>query len=380
MIKIAFIIDTIGSPTAGTEKQLLLLLNNLNREMFQPYLCVLKSSDWLESRFNACPVHVLGITSFKDFKSYLHIYKFAGFLKEKKIDIIQTHFRDAGIAGILAAKLAGTGTVISTRRNQGYWLNNRELALQKFLNRWVDVFIANSNSTKKWMSDIERVSEEKAQVIYNGIDIDAFDKSNPGTRLKSREMLGINGNAPAIGIVANLRPVKGVDIFLRAAAIVRNEIPSAAFFVVGDGSEKDNLKKLRHELELDGEVRFLGKREDIPFLLTALDLGVLSSHSESFSNAVVEYLAAGLPVVCTDVGGCREAVEHGVNGFIVPTGDYGKMASRIIEIIKKGLVSGMSLKSRQMAENYFSISKTGKAYEGVYINLTGFAKAAAERI
>ena len=370
MIKIAYIIDTIDSPTAGTEKQLLLLLKNLNRKKVKPYLCVLESSKWLKTEFNLCPVYVLGIKSFKYPNSYYRIWKFANFLRKQGIDIVQTHFRDSNIAGILAGRMAGV-KVISTRRNQGYWLNRRELMMQKFLNRWVAVFIANSYSTKNWAAELEDIPEDRIQVVYNGIDLDPYLKLSPETRARYRRILEIPESSPAIGIVANLRPVKGIDIFLRAAQLVKEEVPEAKFVIVGDGTEKNNLMRLSEELGLNGSVKFLGKREDVIPILSTLDVGVLSSHSESFSNSVLEYLAVGLPVVCTDVGGCREAVEDGVNGFVVHGEDFITMAKRIVEIIKKGLVSTMGASSRHRAQELFILSRMIDAYMRIYSRLIG---------
>lgn len=370
MIKIAYIIDTIESPTAGTEKQLLLLLENLDRQQIRPYLCVLQGSEWLKNEFDLCPVYNLRIKSFKDPVSYRRIWNYAKFLKREKIDIVQTHFRDAGIAGILAARMAGV-RVISTRRNQGYWLTRRELLIQKVLNRWVTVFIANSHSTKKWANEVEGIPEDKIRVIYNGIDPGPYLKLSPETREKYRRILEIPGNSPAIGIVANLRPVKGIEVFLRAAQLVKKQIPEARFVIVGDGVEKDNLERFADESGLNEGVTFLGKREDVVQILSALDVGVLSSHSESFSNSLIEYLAAGLPAVCTDVGGCREIIEHGVNGFVVSAGDYRAMSDYIIKIIREGMFDEMRTRNNKKAETGFSMNQTISMYEEIYSNITG---------
>ena len=121
MIKIAFIIDTIESPTAGTEKQLLLLIKHLDRRKFKPYLCVLRSSQWLREEFDLCELFNAEISSFKKPSAYLNIYRLSRFLRAERIDIVQTHFRDGSIAGILAARISGTKSIVGTRRNQGYW-------------------------------------------------------------------------------------------------------------------------------------------------------------------------------------------------------------------------------------------------------------------
>ncbi|MGA1863749.1 MAG: glycosyltransferase [bacterium] len=369
-IKIAYLIDTIESPTCGTEKQLLLLIKALNQynSIFEPYLCCLRSSEWLENEFDLCPLHVIGIESFKNPVSYYRILRFSHFLKRGGFNIVQTFFRDANIVGILCARFAGIKVIISSIRSQGYWhTNGFELFITKILNRLVTHFIVNSESTKVWAREVGHIPKEKIQVIYNGIDIKPYREVSKKTIENYRESFDINDHSPAIGIVANLRPVKGLDIFLMAAKLVKKEVPASRFIIVGDGEERDRLKRLSNELGLEDSVRFLGKREDVVNIVNALDIGVLSSYSESLSNSVIEYLAAGLPVVCTNAGGCDELVEAGVNGFLVPKGDYQTMAKSLLRIMMdKDLASDMARKNRQKAEDVFSNTTFLKLYRKFY--------------
>ncbi|MDH4099355.1 MAG: glycosyltransferase [Nitrospirota bacterium] len=371
MIKVAFVIDTIESPTAGTEKQLLLLIENLDRREFSPVLCVLYSSDWLSSEFRSCPLYVIGARSFKTPGMYASIFRFRNFLKKEGVSIVQTHFRDSNIVGILAARLAGIKAVISSRRNQGYWYTPTEIRLLKILNRWVSLFVANAESTKEWAVRTESIPREKIEVIYNGLDLDKFRSLISDAKKRSRECLNINPVAPVVGIVANLRPVKGVDVFLRAAALVKKDLPGAIFVSIGDGGERSKLEALSEELGIADSVRFLGKRLDIASILPAFDVAVLSSRSESFSNAVVEYMAAGLPVVCTDVGGCREAVGDGINGFVVPVGDYAAMGASIATILKDGLQGEMGTISRKRANDLFGLDSMISKFERMFDRLAG---------
>jgi glycosyltransferase involved in cell wall biosynthesis len=191
--------------------------------------------------------------------------------------------------------------------------------------------------------------------MYNGIDTELFNGKGRESRKSFRERLTIAKDSPVVGIVANLRPVKGIDVFLRAARLVARQIPEARFIVAGDGTEREKLSGLVRELDLSQAVTFLGKVNDIASLLQAIDVGVLASHSEGFSNAIVEYMISGLPVVCTDAGGNREAVTDGENGFIVPVGNCDVMANRIIRIIQDiDLAKEMGRKNRIKAKALFS--------------------------
>lgn len=366
MIKIAFVIDTIESPTAGTEKQLLMLIKHLDRSRFEPYLCVLRSSQWLEEEFDLCPLFVADIDSFKTITGLKGITKLSGWFKGNGIKIVQTHFRDSSIAGISAARFAGIKTVIGTRRNQGYWLTPVELKIQKFLDRWVTAYIANSQSTNQWLAKTEGVDYRRIEVINNGFDFSTIEVAPHANRKQMRLSLGISEDAPVIGIVANLRPVKDHATFLQAAGIVHTQIPAARFLIIGDGPEKPKLQKIADELKLTDAVIFLGARLDVPQILAACDIGVLSSRSESFSNAVVEYMAASLPVVTTDVGGAQEAVDEGINGFIVPIGDAAGMGKRIIELLNANTIIEMGQESRQRCIERFTLSSMIEKTEHLY--------------
>jgi glycosyltransferase involved in cell wall biosynthesis len=316
------LIDTIESPTAGTERQLLQLLRRLDRTDFEPHLCVLRGSRWLQEEFDLAPLHVLDIHSFRSLRGWRGVLRLAALLRRLHTDVVHVHFRDASIAGIAAARLAKVPGVVAARRNQGYWLNPAELRLQRLLNRWVDVFLANSLSTRDVTVQREGLVPERVRVVYNGLDPERFRVCEDGERHTVRKSLGISRKGPVAGIVANLRPVKRLDVFLRAAALAREEVPGARFLVVGEGPQREALQRMARDLGLDAAVRFLGRRTDVATLMGAMDVGVLSSDSESFSNALVEYMASGLAVAATDVGGCREALAGGGVGRIVPVGDH----------------------------------------------------------
>ncbi|WP_029897864.1 glycosyltransferase [Desulfohalovibrio reitneri] len=370
--RVCLLIDTVYSPSGGTEKQLLQLLRHMDRDEFEPRLCVLRNSDWLRQRFDLAPLDVLGLDSFRRPSGWAGVLRLASLLRRHRIDVVHTHFRDASIAGIPAAKLAGVRGVVAARRNQGYWMTPLELRLQRTLNRWVDVFVANSDSTRRWCRETEGVPTERVLVVYNGLDLAAFDPADAGGREAVRRDLGIPPDAPAACIVANMRPVKRMDVFLRAAARARQSVPGARFVVVGDGPQRGAMEALARELELDGSVIFLGNRNDVPRLLPAMDVGVLASDSESFSNSVAEYMASGLAVAATDVGGCREALgEEGV-GAIVASGDHAALGEALAgQLLDRPALLRARRDNPARAAELFSLSECVRAHESVYRRLAG---------
>lgn len=369
MIKIAFVIDTIESPTAGTEKQLLMLIKYLDRSKFQPFLCVLRTSQWLEKEFVDCELINIDFSSFGRILNYLNLLKFSRWMRKQHINIVQTHFTDGNKVGSLAGKLAGVRSIISTRRNQGYWHSKHELILLSILNKWATRFLANSKDTKRWAINIEGIDPQRIEVIRNGLEIDRFYKGSEDQRLAFRKQLVFPSDAVIIGIVANLRPVKAIDVFIRAAKIVLEKTPHAFFVIIGDGPERLALQTLCNDLGLESSVRFLGRQLDIPDILSCIDIGVLSSNSESFSNAIIEYMAAELAVVCTDVGGVREAIEEDINGYIVKPSDYNGMAACIIKIIENNLLAEMGREGSHKAKLLFSSKIVLTCYQQFYEDL-----------
>ncbi|MCE1226586.1 MAG: glycosyltransferase [Geobacteraceae bacterium] len=365
-VKICFVIDLIESPTAGTEKQLLLLLKYLDRSRFEPFLCVLRSTEWIRTNFDLCSLYIIGTESFGSLSGWKAIYKFSQFLKNEKIDIVQTYFKDGGKVGFVAAKLAGVKTIIGSRRNQGFWYTKKELLIQKMMNSGTSMLIANCENTKQWAVRTEGSKPEKIQVIYNALEIERYYRAPEQQRKLFREKNGFPEDAVIVGIVANLRPIKSVDIFIMAASQVVQSLSNIYFVVIGDGPERAVLEDLCKALDLQSRVRFLGKRTGIPDILSCLDIGVLSSASESFSNSIVEYMAAGLAVVCTDVGGAREAIEDGVHGYVVESGNPAVMADKINAVSNSGAAAAMGQLAREKAIDLFSLSKIIEKYQAFY--------------
>jgi glycosyltransferase involved in cell wall biosynthesis len=196
----------------------------------------------------------------------------------------------------------------------------------------------------------EGVRPAKIIQHYNGLDLERL-KVPAGLR-KEDALASFNlpRNRPLVSIVANLRnPVKDHPMFLRAAARVRAVVPNAGFVIAGEGELMEGLRSQAEQLGIEKDVFFIGRCDNVASLLFVSDVGVLSSKAEGFANAILEYMAAGLPVVATDVGGVREAIKEAETGYVVPSGDDERMAERIIELL------GSPERARAMGERGKSI-------------------------
>jgi len=370
-VKVAFVIDTLGG-YAGTEGQLLKLIDQIDRNRFEPVLFCLRSSEWRRNDFDSRHLRVLDIHV--SFNPHLlrKLWSFSKILKHEGFHVVQTHFRDANIVGILASRMAGITAVISTRRGEPYWSTKAGLLFLRLLNQMTTCFVANSRATKERYMREEGMDPALVEVIYNGLDQTQFPVGKPSERIALRRNLGLPEKAPIIGIVANLRSVKGLGDFLLACQQVSRHFPEARFLIIGEGPEKESLMSLSRDLSLDDRVHFLGIRRDVPELLQIFDVGVLASHSESFSNSLLEYLTVGIPVVVTNVGGAREMVHEGQNGFIVPPRAPEQMAERIESLISE--INPSRNRRQATLDPKFHLNSMVQAHENLYTRLVTSTK------
>jgi L-malate glycosyltransferase len=331
-IRIAFIIDELN--LGGTEIQLISIIQRLRRDKFEPYLICLRDSKLLGASDLQCEKIVLGINKLFSSRGLRRLVWLARFLKRERIEILQTFLIDACILGIVAGSLGGVPAIVSSRRDLGFWYTPKLLFVFRILSRWVDYYMVNSQTVKQSVSRNEGVTPCKISVIYNGIDIQRFNRPEESEILKTREKAAISQEDFVIGIVANLnRQVKRVDIFLKAAHEIHKAHGNTIFMIIGDGCLKKELINLSSALGIDRRTVFLGFQKDLTEYLPLFDIGVLTSDSEGFSNAILEYMAAGIPVVATDCGGNSELLDNGLTGILVPPGDHEGIAEGICSLL-----------------------------------------------
>jgi len=180
----------------------------------------------------------------------------------------------------------------------------------------------------------EGVNPSRIVQHYNGLDLERMKVRQGLTPEDALAQFGLSPDLRYISIVANLRnPVKDLPMFLRVAARVRAAVPDVGFAIAGEGELMDELRDLAMRLGIKDEVFFIGRCDRVADLLFASNVGVLSSKAEGFANAILEYMAAGLPVVATEVGGACEAIAEGETGYTMASGDDETMAERIIELL-----------------------------------------------
>lgn len=295
------------------------------------------------------------LTSFHDANFAIQIRRFVRYLRQQEISIVQSSDFYTNIFGMLGARLARVTVRIAARRESGK-RSAFKRQIERGAYRLAQAVIANCEALREELI-AEGVPERKVITSYNGLDLKRFTPRQDSRRDELLASFGLSQltGRPLVTMVANLRPVKDQATFLRAARQVHHSNPDAAFCLAGEGELLEALREQSAQLGLAEHIFFPGRCERVADLLAVSDVGVLSSASEGFSNAIIEYMAAALPVVATDVGGAREAVVEGETGFLIPAGDAELLASRVKELLNDSAQArSMGKRARCIVEEKFS--------------------------
>lgn len=321
--------------------------------------------DDLAERFKEIPEFPL--TSFYDFNLANQLRRFVGYIKTNRIDIVQTHDFYTNIFGMIGARMAAVPIRIAAKRETGM-----RTRTQRFIERrafgLADVIVVNSSGVKDYLAG-SGVPSSKLAIVFNGIDLDRFTAIG-GDRTALAELVGlpIEPHFRFVTIVANLRePVKNHEMFLRAASKVSGCVPDAAFVIAGEGERTRLITSAADDLGLSDRTFFLGRCMHVPELLALSDVCVLTSDSEGFSNSILEYMAAGKPVVATDVGGASEAILENETGFLVARNDHESLAERICRLLNDQiLLDELGRKGRERVAEQFSLETQLAATLAIY--------------
>jgi glycosyltransferase involved in cell wall biosynthesis len=270
--------------------------------------------------------------------------------------VVHTHSSKAGILGRLAARMEGVSTV-HTVHGFGFTplqtapTNFFFRAAEKTMARFTDHFVTVSETDRRRGIEIGLFPPEKATVIRAAIDIGRFNAAIDGEAV--RERLGVPIGVPVVTQIGNFKPQKAPLDFVRVAAAVHETHPDAWFVMVGDGPLREPAERLARELEVADQMVFGGWWNDVPGLLAATTVSVLTSRHEGLPCSVVESLAAGVPVVATAVDGTVEVVRSGDNGLLVPAGDVTGLAQSIGRLLADpGLRNRMAAAAREGLEDF----------------------------
>ncbi len=370
-IKIVFMIDWLPSARAGTERQLLYIINGLDKELFDVHLVCLHNTEWLSENRNKlpCRTYSIDIYKFKNIKTYVNILKLMILIRNINPDIVHTLFPISNVIGVIISNICKVKVILSSRRDYGQWITPIFLALTFIANKFLTRITTNSENVKLFTRQKEHVDLNKIDVLRNGVDLDRFSFNKKKNNI-IKSTLGIPQDNFVIGIVANLRPMKHLDTFIYAAEKVLKSREDVNFIMVGQGPSKKEIETLIDKNQIKENVLLVGSTDDVILYLRIFDIAVNCSAQEGLSNAIMEYMAAGLPCIVSDAGGNNELIEDDINGMVFKLDDYNELATKILRLLSNDdLRQTFGRKAREKVHNQLSLRSMIENYEKYYTSL-----------
>jgi glycosyltransferase involved in cell wall biosynthesis len=370
--RIIFIIT--GLDTGGAERMLLKLLQNLNRNVYTPSVISLSSRGDIGLQIEKLGINVLTLGMSPSKFEIRKFFLLVKYIRSIKPSLVHTWMYHADLLGGIAAKISRVQHIIWSIRqsNLSSTLNSKTtlkiVKLCAWLSFWIpEKILCNSNVARSKHEAIG-YSSRKMLVIPNGFNLSEFSKS-AFNGLALRNKLGVANDAPLVGLVARFDSQKNHFGFIQAAKIIHNNKPDVHFLLVGSGIDKENITLYKWIIDnkLEQVIHLLGKRDDIPHLMSIMNLLISSSDGESFPNVIGEAMACSVPCVVTDVGDCAEIV--GNTGCVVDAGDMEHLAQSVLNLLELSEIEINKLgeMARKRVEVYYEISAIVSRYQNMYL-------------
>jgi glycosyltransferase involved in cell wall biosynthesis len=340
----------------GTEHQMIELIRRLDRRRWDVRVACLRTEGaWFERVASAAPAVTFPVGSFKSPRVLYQLLSFARWCRVNRLLIVHALDRAANAFGLPGAALAGTPVRIGTRRELNPGRTAVALLTQRAAYGCAHVIVTNAPAGADRLRR-EHVPDRKVAVVPNGLDAARFAAAR-GPRPLRRVVM-----------VSNLRPEKGHDVLIDAAVQVLVRFPDARFHLIGGGAERQRLAALADSRGVSHAVSFRGHSEAIPEELAAADVFVLPSRSEALPNAVLEAMAAGLPVVASAVGGIPDVIEDDKTGLLVPAADPHALAAAVIRLMgDEALAARLGAAARAHVDGRYSFDGMVASFETIYL-------------
>ena len=370
MHKILFIIDSLEA--GGTQRQLLYLIKNLDKRVFSVVVCNLGLHDeFFVNEYKKINVPLITIPQSGRFKIDLAcFFRLTRLILSVKPVLVETLLFTADCYGRIASKLSNVPLIVSSQRNVDPRAEKRHLFLDRILAKYTTRFIANSLAVRVFLTKECAVGPDRIALIHNGVLLrDAVDET---TLSEMRRELGIRDDEHIVGMVARFVPQKDHRLFIEIAKKMLEKRRDTHFLLVGDGRLKPEIEDLVRRSRLEKNIHFLGLVNDAHRYISLMDISVLTSLYEGCSNVILESMAAGRPVVATNVGGNVELVEDGKTGFLVGVKDREAFAEKLLYLIMNPQVARvMGEAGRNKIRESFSIEEMVRKTTLVFQELIG---------
>ena len=375
--RVFFLVDSLE--LGGTESQAAALALGLSQLQYAVTVGCLRARGPLLIRLQEAQIPVIEFHPPGGLDSIPGLYRLlclSWFLRRGRFDIVHTHDLWSNLMGVPAALLARVPVVISSQRDLSHlpFYRTWRRRLLRSVQGLCDVLVTNASAIRDQLVGEEHFPPEKVRVVQNGVDLRRCSASMGDGRASVRYA----SSGKRIVLVGNMTSdVKGHPWLIRAAPAVLREYPDTHFVLVGDGEQRPNFERTVADLGLTKHFSFLGQRHDIPSVLSSCDIAVLPSRLEGLPNAVLEYMAAALPTVASNVGGNVEIVKDGVTGLLVPSENTDALAAALLQLLRDpGLAARLGTNGREYVRQNFSFEKLVERIDDLYSELLRARKPA----
>lgn len=366
--RVLFLSDHLGydnGSTHGATRYFRNVLPRLDRERVDLHVCFLRGEHPAAVGLRQAGVRPTFLGRGKwDPRALLDLVRL---IRRYEIDIVHA----AGVKGIFlgraAARRTGAAAVVHLHDIQP--ANLPLMTALRCTSDWSHRVLAVSDAVARFAVDVFGERSERVEVLYNGLNVSEFARPEPSARKRLREQWGVPADAPLAAVTGRLVPIKGHDVLLRAWPGVLERLPGARLIMVGDGPERPRLESLVRDLELDGTVRFVGWRQDIPEVLAAADVVVQPSLAEGLGYSILEAMAAGRPVVASAVGGMTEVVADGRSGLLVPPSDPAALADAVSRVLEDPALAERLVAAGRVRAGEFSNDAHVRRLEELYLEI-----------
>lgn len=374
----------VEGPLGGIERFGIELTRNMDRTCLEPILCGLWRYHTPYEEQWVARLQEEGIEAFfaadweevRPYRSFLRAWR--GILRHligQKVHLIHSHCQFGDVAALLVACPLQARALLRTVHNEREW-PKRPWRRRLLTNTLYPLLFHREIGVSQKVADnlkhrpMARLRGQESLCIHNAIDLERFRISGAqDMRKRKRQELGLPANEPTAITIGRLAPQKGHSVLLQAATLVLTEMPSVHFLIVGGGELEEELKSQAKQLGVEHEVLFTGPRQDVEGLLAAVDLFVSSSLWEGLPTAILESMAAKVPVVATDVSGTREIVRDGVTGLLVPPEDPHSLAHAVVRMFREREQAIAMAEQAYCRAQDFSIARVSRQYMEVYHGL-----------
>ena len=371
---VLLVVDQFSRTLGGGERIVLKLASLLPQYGYRPSILTFSAAPESPALNSPpCPIYLLPLKRTYSITSLRAAFDLRRFLNRQHVQIVQTFFESSDIWAGFVTKTMSDAKLIWSRRDMGILRASKHRLAYRLMANVPDAVFAVSEQVRRHCIEVDKINPSRVQTVYNGLDLADWNATHAPK----------SPNQVLITTVGNIRRVKGHDVFIKAAASLAPQFPEASFSIAGDVLDPAyfaELEALVRDLNLTGRFRFTGGIANLHEHLASADIFVLPSRSEGFSNAIVEAMAASLPVVATDVGGNAEAVQEGLTGSLVPPDDPAALAAAIARLLTDpSQAKAMGEAGRHLASENFTAEAMMRRITATYQSLLSSKQALPHR-